>query len=128
MAAKTSAKDDRELAQVQAETIEDDVKKANYRYEKNGDAFVTVADKEFKLAEELSLMAAAKMSLMQDDDEEMDLEALYLLMQSIIADEDWKKFERFVITKRVSAEDLIGVIAGGLEAISGRPTGEPSGS
>lgn len=128
MAAKTSAKTDRELAKVQAETIEEDVKKANYRYADNGDAFVKVRDAEFKLAEELSLMAAAKMSLMQEDDGELDLETLYLMLQSVISDDDWKKFERVSISARYSPEELVSVIAGGIEAITGRPTKEPSGS
>lgn len=127
--AKTSAKTDRELAEVQASTIEqdEDVKKAEYRYE-GTDTFLKVRDVEFKLAEELSLMAAAKMSLMADDDDEMDLETLYLMLQSIVADSDWKKFERYTIQKRISPDEIVGIIAGGLEAISGRPTVEPSGS
>lgn len=124
---KTTPAQDRELAKTQAERIDEEIKKAEYRYD-GDDAFLKVRDAEFKLAEELSLMAAAKMSLMADDDDDLELETLYLMLQSLIADEDWKKFERYSIQKRVSPEEIVSIIAGGLEAISGRPTKEPSGS
>lgn len=125
---KTPAKADRELAAVQSESIDKDIKKSSYRYDGDNNAFLDVKGTEFKLAEDLPLMVAAKLSLMQDDDSEMDLETLYLLLQALISDSDWKKFERFSIQKNLDAEDLVGVIAGALEAITGRPTVEPSGS
>lgn len=125
---KTPAKADRELAAVQSESIDKDIKKSSYRYDDENNAFLDVKGTEFKLAEDLPLMVAAKLSLMQDDESEMDLETLYLLLQALINGSDWKKFERFSIQKNLDAEDLVGVIAGALEAITGRPTVEPSGS
>lgn len=132
--AKIPAKTDRSLAKLQLEGVPADetpkVDKAEVT-EKNGDYFVHLNGKQFKLSETIGIMAALKFNSMAsaDDDEDVDLETLYLLLYSLLYDEgEFKKFERHAILSRADGDDLAAVIAGSMEAISGRPTEEQSGS
>jgi hypothetical protein len=130
-AKKTPASKDRELAVIQNsgtdEETANDVKKAPVRQD-GEDFFIEVREKEFRLAPELGMMAALKFTAMQDDEDELDMSTLYLLLYSMIHEDDWTKFEKHTIMTRCTGDDLAMIIAGALESFGGRPTEEPSGS
>lgn len=138
---KASAKADKELAELQADTAaeppkKDDLVKAKVTKktrtteddEQVTEYFVELKGKDFKLADELGLMVAMKFSSMADDDDDLDLGTLYLLVQSLLHEDSWAAFERTALTKRADADEIMGVIAAALESFGGRPTVEPSGS
>lgn len=56
------------------------------------------------------------------------LAAIYDLLQNVIADGDWARFERHATKVRASGDDLMGVVKQAIKVISDRPTSEPSGS
>jgi hypothetical protein len=126
-------KEDRELADAQIASAEDKPKdeaapKAPVHKRDDG-YYVEVAGKEFKLADELGMMAALKFNAMTESDDDLDLDTLYLLLYSLLADEnEFARFERHAIIKRAGSDELVGVITGALESFGGRPTKEPSGS
>lgn len=127
---KTDPKVDHELADAQLKKQEDapeDVVKAKIAKKADG-YYVELKGKEFRLAPELGMMAALKFNAMTESDEELDLDTIYLLLFSLLAEDEFPRFERHAIIKRADPDELVGVITGSLESFSGRPTEEPSGS
>ena len=95
-------------------------------------AVLTFEGKPFKVAPKVGLMPLmkfAKLAKQGVDASDMDgLAAIYDLLRSVIADEDWDRFEDHAALVRADGDDLMAVVSQAVEVISQRPTARPSDS
>jgi hypothetical protein len=77
----------------------------------------------------MPLLRFAHLSKQGVDANDMDgMSAIYDLLRSVIADEDWGRFENHASVVRADGDDLMGVVSQAIELISERPTVRPSES
>lgn len=95
-------------------------------------AVLTFEGRTFRLAGKVGLMPLMKFAHLAKQDvdaNEMEgLVAIYDLLRSVIADEDWAGFEEHASLMRADGDDLMDVVTQAIEAISARPTDRPSDS
>jgi hypothetical protein len=88
--------------------------------------------KDFRLAEKVGLMPLLSFAALAEAGvDTMDFRALatmYHLLQQIIHPDDWGRFQSHASEVRADADDLLGVVTLGLEAVSGRPSGPSNDS
>lgn len=91
---------------------------------------LTFEGETFQLADKIGLMPLmrfAHVSRRGVDSNDMEgLAAIYDLLKQCIADEDWDRFEDVATRTRADGDDLLSVVSQAIEAISERPTREPS--
>jgi hypothetical protein len=130
MAPRSSA--DRAAATIQRAVTDDDVKSGTVvTGKKPEDLKVKLRDKEFRVDDELGAMAmfewaaAAELSI----DDQAGLAAVHAMLQDVIHEDDWQEFRHYarVTRPKIKVDELIEVINGASELISGRPTEQPSG-
>lgn len=125
----TDEETDRELAEVQRSQADEDAKsevvegKVTGKDGKTYD-YVELKDEKFRLREKIGVMAMFKWSASadMDTDNPKALAAIYAMLKSVILRDDWYNFESHAIDTDADAEELLDVIAKGLEIIGGRPT------
>ncbi len=96
------------------------------------DAGVEFAGDRFAVAEKIGLMPLmrfAKVAQSGVDSADMaGLAAMYDLLEQCIAPADWQRFQTAADRSRADGDDLMGVVRDAIEAISARPTSQPSDS
>lgn len=68
----------------------------------------------------------AKQGIEADDME--GLVAIYDLLKSVIADDEWERFQTFATDIRATGDDLMEAVADAIQLISSRPSSRPSDS
>lgn len=93
---------------------------------------IDFAGETFRLADKIGLMPLmrfAHVSRRGVDSNDMEgLAAIYDLLKQCIADDDWGRFEDAAMTSRADGDELLEVVSRAVQAISERPTQEPSDS
>lgn len=86
----------------------------------------------YPVAEKVGLMPLMKFAVLAkkgvDSADMAALEVMYRLIQSVIADEAWERFEEDATVARANDEDLLGVVQQAIAVISARPTSRPGDS
>lgn len=125
----TTEKTDRDLAVIQLTAAETDALSDDV-IERGGKNYVILKGKAFQVADSLGALSLLKWAAAADleEDDPAALGAVYSMLQSIIDDSAWREFERHANKTRAEIEDLIKVISGGMEVLTGNPTEPPSGS
>lgn len=95
-------------------------------------AVLTFEGKTFRLADKVGAMPMMKFAHLAkqgtDANELEGLVAIYDLLRSVIADEEWAAFEEHASFKRANGDDLMDVVQQAIAAIAARPTVRPSDS
>jgi hypothetical protein len=95
-------------------------------------AEIEFAGERFQLAGKVGLMPLMKFAHVAsrgvDTDDMEGLAAMYDLLQSVIADEEWARFERKAIESRADGDELFGTVKAAISALTARPTEGPSDS
>lgn len=93
---------------------------------------VTFGGETFRVPDRVALMPLlrfarhARAGVRSDD---LDgLAAMYDVIRSVVADEDWARFEDVADRTRAGDDELLGLVRQAIEVISARPTGSASGS
>lgn len=93
---------------------------------------IQFAGETFHLADqraEMPLLKFAHISRQGKDANEIEgLDAVYELLRSVIAEEDWDRFERAATRSRATGDELVEIAAEAVVTIANRPTSEPSTS
>ena len=77
----------------------------------------------------MPLMRFAHVAREGVDSNDMEgLAALYDLLESVIADADWARFQKAAHRTRASGDELFDFVTSAFKALTGRPTREPSDS
>jgi hypothetical protein len=119
-------------ASVQLSTADKDARvgKSTRAREEDGVLIIPLRDKEFRVADEVGIMAlmewAASAEAKQAGIE--GLRAVYYVLEDVVHEDDWSEFKSYARAEKVTAEELMGFANAAFEAVSGRPTEEPSGS
>lgn len=86
----------------------------------------------FQLADKVGLMPLMRFAHVArsgvDANDMAGLAAIYEMLQSVIVDEDWERFEEHATKVRADGDDLNEVVKQAIELISQRPTEGPSDS
>lgn len=96
-----------------------------------GDTVEFMGEK-YRIADAVGLMPLmrfayfARQGIHADDIE--GLAAMYDLIRTCLADDEWERFEADAIDKRADEEALLEVVTATIEVLSARPTRRPSGS
>jgi hypothetical protein len=95
-----------------------------------GGRTVTLAGKQFRIADKVGLMPLLKFAAFADVDTQdaRALGAMYAMLRDCIHADDWRAFEDHATECKADADDLLDVISKAVELISGRPTGQPGPS
>ncbi len=98
--------------------------------EHSGDLVVTLRDREFRLAQEVGIMPLMEWAAASDVDVASadGLRAVFYVLKDAVHEDDWAEFRKFTRDEKVAAEELLDFANAALEALAGRPTGEPAGS
>jgi hypothetical protein len=96
------------------------------------DATVEFAGRTFRVADKVGLMPLmrfAHIARQGVDASDMDgLAAIYDLLRSAIADEDWRAFEDHATDVRADGDELLAIATEAIQVVAARPTVEPSDS
>lgn len=86
----------------------------------------------FRIADRVGLMPLLKFAHAAGsgatEDSMEGMAAMYAMIKDCIHPDDFGAFERFAIDARAEGEDLMAVVEQTMEAVSARPTAQPSGS
>jgi hypothetical protein len=86
----------------------------------------------FRVASKIGLMPLMRFAHIAksgvDSNEMAGLAAMYDLLEQVISDEDWERFQDHAIATRAGGDELMAVIPAAIEVISSRPTRQPSDS
>lgn len=87
----------------------------------------------FRVADRIGALAMMRLGKMAGADPSLysDLEwlgAMFTMIQQVVADEEWGRFEKFCTEQRVEIESLQKVLNDAMEVMSRRPTKSRSGS
>lgn len=93
---------------------------------------ITFLGKEYSVAEKLGLMPLIKFAYVASrgaDAADMEgMAAMYTLLRSVVADEQWAAFEEHATEERATDDDLLAAVQGAIAVMTARPTSRPSDS
>lgn len=94
-------------------------------------ATIELLGEEFQVADRVGLMSLLRFAhLAKKGMTANDLDAfsaIYDVLRSVIADEDWSRFEEHATLVRADTEELLGCVREAITLVSARPTNRPSG-
>ena len=93
---------------------------------------IRFAGKSYTVADKLGLMPLIKFAHVASkgtDANEMDgMAAMYELLKSVIADDQWADFEAHATETRAGEDELLAAVTGAIAVMTDRPTSRPSDS
>jgi hypothetical protein len=94
--------------------------------------FVTWQGAQFRIADKVALMPLLEFShLAQEGVDSVDMEAMaamYDVIKSCVADNEWLRFKQHAIKVRADDQDMLDFVKRTFEVLSDRPTKQPSDS
>lgn len=89
-----------------------------------------LAGREFRLAENVGIMPIMEWAASGDTDTSNTdgLRAVFYVLMDTVHEDDWADFRRHAREEKLEAPALIAFVNAALEALSGRPTEDASGS
>jgi hypothetical protein len=98
--------------------------------EVDGEDVKTRVSEEFRLAQDVGIMPLMEWAASSDVDVASTdgLRAVFYVLKDVVHEDEWASFRKYARDNKVEATDLLDFANAALEALAGRPTGEPSGS
>ena len=93
-------------------------------------AKITLLGEQFEVADRVGLMALLRFAhLAKKGMNTADMEAfsvIYEVLRSVIADEEWERFEEHATLKRADTQELLGCVKEAIALVTARPTKQPT--